>query len=131
MKRFVRGWSWVSNSRIDCIEFWCSVTLLLSGIFLMFQDPARFSTYPYFDDPKTTRDVAAAAFSIVGAVNLVKLFVPLKPPVMVNVWLKSLNLMLFILLALCELAHLQAFPLSLVFYTIFSGMALQNLLKTR
>lgn len=131
MKRFIRDWKWVSNSRLDCVDFWCSVTLFISGIFLMFQSPDRFAHLTYFNDPTTTRNVASALFTSVGLVNLIKLFVPLKPPVMFNSALKALNFMLFVVLTLCEVAHLQSFPLTLVFYTVFSGMSFQNLLKTR
>lgn len=127
----IRNWSWITNSRLDCIDFWCSLTIFVSGLFLMFQDPERFARYTYFDDPVTTRYVSSILFSAIGLLNLIKLFVPIKPPIMVNSMLKAFNFMLFMLLALCETAHLQAFPLTIVFYSIFSVMALQNLLKTR
>lgn len=131
MNRFIRDWKWISNSRLDCVDFWTSLTLFVSGIFLGFQSPDRFLYYHYFDDPTITRNAASAIFTAVGIVNLFKLFVPLKPPVMFSSVLKALNFMLFVVLSLCEMAHIQSFPLTLVFYTVFSGMSFQNLLKTR
>lgn len=129
--RIIRDWRWISNSRCDLLDFWCSFTIFISGIFLIFQDPERFSGYTYFDEPNTTRNIVASLFTIVGSMNLIKLFVPVKPPVMVNSAMKTLNFMLFVLLSLCEMVRLNSFPLALVFYSTFSIMALQNMLKTR
>lgn len=127
----VRGWKWISNSRTDCIDFWCSIVIFISGFFLLFQDPDRFPKYTYFEGATVTKNVSAALFSSIGLVNLIRLFNPHRLPILVRVGMQSLNLMVFLLLTFCELANLHSFPLTIVFYSVFSLMAVQNILKAR
>lgn len=129
--KYIRDFSYIYNSKIDYIDLWVNLTLMVFGIhFALFNPMEVQSYYHYMVDRGFTSEKVGIICCFFGFTNIIRILLPIRATVFISLITKSLSL--FVLLSLLlTVIHDNLVPPVLVFYLMVSLLYFDNIMRTK
>ena len=134
----IRDLRYIYNSRVDFVDIWVSMLLLMTGIILVSSNPletikGRFLIIEIYNN--LTRNglssISLGFFSIfVGIMNTVRILLPFKLNIYCATLMKTLTFSVFVLLFFTVVGN-PPMPVATTFYFMVSLLTLDNIMRTR
>lgn len=126
----IRNFKYIYHSRIDFVDFWLCMYIVSTGLVCLFSKPLE--NIPVYTN-LTNRGISSIHLGLfavlVGSLNLLRLFLPFKMPIVITIFEKCLMLFFFILLLFAILGN-NVLPLTTGYLSIAILLSLDNIKRT-
>jgi hypothetical protein len=93
----LRRFCYIYNSRVDFVDFWLCLYIITTGMVCLYSHPLENipTVYTNLTDRGITSNGLGLFALIIGSLNLIRLYIPFKPPIIVACFGKCLMLSVF------------------------------------
>lgn len=127
----LRRFCYIYNSRVDFVDFWLCLYIITTGMVCLYSHPLENipTVYTNLTDRGITSNGLGLFALIIGSLNLIRLYIPFKPPIIVACFGKCLMLSVFLLLLFGILGN-PVLPLTTGYLSVAILLSLDNIRRT-
>lgn len=127
---YIRPWCYIYNSKIDFCDFWLSVLFIILGVQMIAFDP--FEKVWYYE-PTVSLGISphfvSVSFLTLGAANLIKILMPKKPLLSIDLVIKVAMFFLLVMMALATMKY-SVFHVVSIFYGMTAAISASVIFRT-
>lgn len=125
-----REFKYIYRSRIDFVDFYLCLHLIFTALVLLIAHPLEhLKVYTNLTDSGITSSILGGYIGVIGALNLLRVFAPVKPWCLLAVAMKCLMLMIFCYLLFGILGN-PVLPLTTGILFTLCLLSTDNILRT-
>lgn len=126
----LRQFCYIYNSRIDFVDFWLCLYIVTTGMVCMYSHPLEnIPVYTNLTERGITSNGLGLFSLSIGLLNLIRLHLPVKTPIVISIFGKCLMLSVFLLLLFGILGN-PVLPLTTGYLTVAILLSLDNIRRT-
>lgn len=125
-----RRFCYIYNSRVDFVDFWLCLYIVTTGMVCLYSHPLEnIAVYTNLTERGITSNGLGVFSLSIGLLNLIRLYIPFKPSIIVACFGKCLMLSVFLLLLFGILGN-PVLPLTTGYLTVAILLSLDNIRRT-